>query len=82
MAENEIITKRLLQELENLNLLWLSIDEYGETQNSKGERIKVYKNKTEVENQTKFVFAFFQNIFSKFPIEALHIRQKKFQWLV
>ena len=77
LAENEIITERLLQELENLNLLWLSINEYGETKNSKEEWIKVYKNRTEAENQTKFVFTFLQNILSKFLIENLYIRQKK-----
>lgn len=77
LAENEIITERLLQELESLNSLWLNIDGYGETKNSKEEWIKVYKNRNEVENQTKFVFTFLQNILSKFPIETLYISQKR-----
>lgn len=77
LAENEIVTEKLLQEFEHLNLVWLSIDKYGETKNSKGEWIKVYKNKDEAENQTKFVFAFLQNILSQFPVEDLYKRNPR-----
>jgi len=77
LVESEIVTERLLQEFEHLNLVWLSIDKYGETKNSKGEWIKVYKNKDEGENQTKFVFAFLQNTLSKFPVEDLYTRNPR-----